>query len=248
MPEQGINPQVFISPTSPNPRKWLFIYLTVGLLIIVIAVLGMYYFYLKERSTDILTLPGWSKYQDIQILDDNSFQIFVASSSSELIISNTSDKMELGNREFEILVKMKTVSNKDPKSQRSSSFIIYKEIDGKEKPLQLQIGLDPDNYPFLAYIDLNLTNVHERRKYIVTSKNSSKNSSDQLKIRVYKDETNSKVEFYDAVTNTILAKDINLPIKLLTDASTGVYFGLYPQAQDYNGATMLVDYFKLIKK
>lgn len=248
--------------TNNKPRRF-FIY-PLLILLIVIIFLGGYFIYQRskgnpsppqtaqkpeQQEVDILALPGWSKYPDvITRLPDNSLQVSTIANGTEMHVHNGYDYIDAGANGFEIQVKMRTVSNKGSTIPGTSAIVLYDENDKavRKIPLRIQIGFNEQHFLEVIFVDLNQTDISQRAKFLVTSKNSVEPTSDELRIK-FTGGAEKKLDIYDGTTGVALAENIQLPAPFFAKGFSKVYFGLYPQGIDSAGVTMTVNYFKVIK-
>lgn len=247
MPDAVVSPQVFISSTPANPGKRVFIFSTIGLLVIIISFFVFYYLDQKNRIVDVLSLPGWYQHSEINRLADNSLQISTSSQGTELQIPNKSDYIEIGPKGFDAQIKMNTVSKKDEKTPRTSNVVFYNSgiiKDGKI-PLRIQIGVGEEGFLEAILVDQSQKDATKRATFLV-KRFSIRPSSDELSIQFRKNGDKEILGIFGA-NNQPLAQNLDLPTPFFEDGSNKLFFGIYPQSTQYDGVIMTVSQFKVIK-
>lgn len=188
--------------------------------------------------TDVLAMPGWSKYPDvIKRLPNNSLQI--STPGTEMRVINT-DYIEVGDKGFEVKVKMNTVNNNNPAGVVSAIVLLNKTIHVRESnPLQIEIGFDNNRNLLVHLFDFWNQDRNRRSIHLLTDKNGIKLSSNELRIQFIGVGAEERINIYDGATGKLLAENIQLPNPFFTEKSNRLFFGFYPQSI-WNGPVMTV--------
>lgn len=203
---------------------------------------------IKENVIDILALPGWPSSSETFIrLPNGSVQITSPDTSSELRLINRTDSIEIGNG-LELFVKMNAVSKADPSSPRTARIILFDgQLANEQKidPKEIHIGFDQGKNVVVDFLDINLQDPNERRKYLITPQDGKELSSDELKVEIAKVGQDMILNIFDGATGELLVKDLKAPIPVL---SNNLNLGFYPQAGDRNGVILKVNKFGIVNK
>lgn len=190
------------------------------------------------KFTDVLAMPGWSKYPDvIKRLPGNSVQVLTP--GTEMRVRNNTDSIEVGDKGFEVKVKMSTVNNNNPAGVISAIILANRA----REPLQIEIGFDNNRNLLVHSFDFYNTDRNRRSIHLITDKNNIKLSSDELIIQFTGVGTKERINIYDGAAGKLLVKDLQLPIPFFTEDSNKLYFGFYPQSI-WNGPVMTVAAFQ----
>lgn len=182
------------------------------------------------QFTNILGMPGWNRYDpnNISRLPNGSLRISTTPNGTEIKAINGFDSIPIGDKGFEVQIKMNTVNTNNPVGVSSKAVLVNKGL-GERDRLQVEAGFDNDGNLLVSTVDINNPVPAQRTTTLVGTRDNIRVSSDELRIQVVGTGPDEKINVYDGPNGPLLAEGLQLP-RPFFNGGGDLRLGVYPQS------------------